>query len=112
MLALLMFRDQRREQQERAIRASRDRRFCGDPGRRTAKIPACYGMSDRHVTLMLDRPGERLDRALADSLPELSRAQCQRLIKDGKVTIGGGALRPARCCGEEKRFTLSSPIPR
>lgn len=46
-------------------------------------------MSDRHVTLMLDRPGERLDKVLADALPDLSRAQCQRLIREGQVTIGG-----------------------
>jgi 23S rRNA pseudouridine1911/1915/1917 synthase len=41
----------------------------------------------RSVTLHF--PGERLDRALAEALPEWSRAQWQRLIKEGQVVIGG-----------------------
>src|SRR5687768_8108843 len=44
-------------------------------------------------TITLDSPGERLDRALAEALPELSRAQWQRLIKEGQVTIGGQPVR-------------------
>lgn len=40
-------------------------------------------------TITLDSPGERLDRALAEMLPELSRAQWQRLIKEGQVTMAG-----------------------
>lgn len=44
-------------------------------------------MSERHRTVILDAPGERVDKALADALPELSRAQCQRLLKEGRVFI-------------------------
>lgn len=44
-------------------------------------------MSERHLTLILDEPGERVDKALANALPELSRAQCQRLLKEGRVYI-------------------------
>lgn len=44
-------------------------------------------MSERLLTVILDEPGERVDKALANALPDLSRAQCQRLIKEGRVTI-------------------------
>jgi 23S rRNA pseudouridine1911/1915/1917 synthase len=44
-------------------------------------------MSERHRTVILDAPGERVDKALADALPELSRVQCQRLLKEGRVFI-------------------------
>ncbi|MGD2050133.1 MAG: RluA family pseudouridine synthase [Chloroflexota bacterium] len=44
-------------------------------------------MSKRLLTVVLDEPGERVDKALANALPELSRAQCQRLIKEGRVTM-------------------------
>jgi 23S rRNA pseudouridine1911/1915/1917 synthase len=37
---------------------------------------------------------ERLDKLLADHLPELSRAQIQALIKDGNITVDGKAAKP------------------
>jgi 23S rRNA pseudouridine1911/1915/1917 synthase len=68
-------------------------------------------MSDRHVTLILDRPGERLDRVLADELPELSRAQCQRLIKDGQVTMGGKRVKASQVLrgGETVNVVIADP---
>ena len=47
-------------------------------------------MDERRVTLHFkgDHP-QRLDRFLGDSLPELSRAQAQRLIKQGRVRVDG-----------------------
>lgn len=47
---------------------------------------------DQQVTLHLDAPGQRLDRALADAWPEISRMQWQRLIKDGLVSVDGQPL--------------------
>lgn len=38
--------------------------------------------------------GERFDRALADALPELSRARIQALLADGQVAIAGSAATP------------------
>ena len=35
------------------------------------------------------RAPERLDRFLAESLPELSRSQIKRLIDDGQVRVDG-----------------------
>ncbi|HEX6385887.1 MAG TPA: RluA family pseudouridine synthase [Anaerolineae bacterium] len=46
-------------------------------------------MSGQRVELTLDAPGERLDRALVAAMPDLSRAQWQRLIKEGQVTLAG-----------------------
>lgn len=45
------------------------------------------------VTLRLEMPGERLDRALAETMPELSRVQWQRLIRDGLVTAESQPLK-------------------
>ncbi len=50
-------------------------------------------MGDEYIELELNTPGERLDKAVADALPNLSRAQLQRLIKEGKVEVDG---RPAK----------------
>lgn len=41
------------------------------------------------VEITLEDVGERLDRALAERFPDLSRMQWQRLIREGHVTVGG-----------------------
>lgn len=47
-------------------------------------------MNDRVVTLFYDGDkSERLDKFLADSLPEFSRSRLQSLIKNGNVTVDG-----------------------
>lgn len=43
----------------------------------------------RQLNLILDAPGERIDKALAEAHPDLSRSQWQQLIADGHVTIEG-----------------------
>jgi 23S rRNA pseudouridine1911/1915/1917 synthase len=43
--------------------------------------------SEQVVHLQVDAVGERLDRYLARVLPDLSRSQVQRLIRDGLVTL-------------------------
>jgi len=48
--------------------------------------------TDTH-TFTPHRPGERLDKTLADLLPHLSRAHIQRLIKKGEATVNGAAVR-------------------
>jgi 23S rRNA pseudouridine1911/1915/1917 synthase len=65
------------------------------------------------LTLTLDAPGERLDRALKEAHPDLSRSQWQRLIKEEQVTIDGqpvkGSLRLAG--GEVVEVTLPDATP-
>jgi 23S rRNA pseudouridine1911/1915/1917 synthase len=50
-------------------------------------------MNGLQTELVLDAVGQRLDRALADALPVLSRTQIQQLIKEGQVVLNG---QPAR----------------
>ena len=46
-------------------------------------------MEDETIDLILEEPGERLDRALVNVLPDLSRAQVQKLIKEERVLVNG-----------------------
>lgn len=49
--------------------------------------------SGRLIHLTLDAAGERLDRALTEAHPDLSRVQWQRLIQEGQVTLDGRPLK-------------------
>jgi 23S rRNA pseudouridine1911/1915/1917 synthase len=44
-------------------------------------------MTDRVVRLLVEAGGDRIDRYLANAVPDLSRAQIQRLIDDGFITV-------------------------
>ena len=46
-------------------------------------------MNDRIITLTADDRAARLDRFVAEALPELTRGAIQRLIDDGAVTVNG-----------------------
>ncbi len=46
-------------------------------------------MAPQRYTFAASQAGERLDRTLADRLPELSRAHLQRLIREGEVVVSG-----------------------
>jgi 23S rRNA pseudouridine1911/1915/1917 synthase len=50
--------------------------------------------SERVVHLQVEVAGERLDRYLARALPDLSRSQVQRLIRDGLVALGEEMPKP------------------
>ncbi len=57
--------------------------------------------------------GERLDRFVADSLPQLSRSAVQRLIKDGEIQVNG---QPAKAslrleAGDRVQITLPPDEP-
>lgn len=57
----------------------------------------------RQLDLILDAPGERVDKALATAHPDLSRSQWQQLIADGHVTIEGETIKASlRLEGGEK----------
>lgn len=49
-------------------------------------------MSER-LDLVLDAPGERIDKALAEARPELSRTRWQQLIDEGLVTVEGESVK-------------------
>ena len=46
-------------------------------------------MTDRIVTLTADASASRLDRFIAQALPELTRGAAQRLVDDGAVAVNG-----------------------
>lgn len=57
--------------------------------------------------------GQRLDRALADRLPELSRARLQRMIEAGDVEVSGRRAKPAHRLrlGELVAGRVPDPVP-
>ncbi|WP_298819227.1 RluA family pseudouridine synthase [Chloroflexus sp.] len=68
---------------------------------------------ERMVVVPPTATGERIDRFLAATLPDLSRAQVQRLIEQGLVLYAG---RPARASqplrpGVVIQVTVPSPVP-
>lgn len=61
-----------------------------------------------------DKAGTRLDRVLADAIPELSRARIQALMAEGQVVAGESADAPAALEAKRKTkvgevYTLSVP---
>ena len=62
---------------------------------------------NQKIELTLETEGERLDRALTELLPELSRMQWQRLIREGQVTVDGERARSSyRIAGGEKLVAI------
>jgi len=70
-------------------------------------------MSERRESLIATQVGQRLDKALTKRLPDLSRAQIQRLINEGEVTVDGATVKPSlRLAGGEQievRIAVSEP---
>lgn len=68
--------------------------------------------SGHPVELTLRLAGERLDKALCDAMPQLSRMQWQRLLQDGLVTLNGRALtRPSMRVNGNERLVAILPEP-
>ncbi len=67
-------------------------------------------MDSQSFTFSIDRPGERLDRTLADLLPDFSRAHLQRLIKEGEVTVDGKTVtKPSTRLEKDTVLTIRIP---
>jgi 23S rRNA pseudouridine1911/1915/1917 synthase len=66
-------------------------------------------MNEEALILTLEKPGERVDKALADKLPAFSRAQIQRLIQDGRVRIGGTAVKASYRLGGGEQVVVDIP---
>lgn len=68
----------------------------------------------RTIRLSIPSPGGRLDRVLADHLPELSRNRVQHLIQQGRVRLDGQPVsKPALAVqgGELVELTIPAPAP-
>lgn len=67
----------------------------------------------RRLVFPEDRPSERLDRYLAECLPELSRSQLKKLIDDGLILLDQEPAKAASKLkgGEVLQVTLPEPVP-
>lgn len=73
--------------------------------------PPPLEMNPQTMVINLDRPGERLDRALAAARPDISRAQWQRLIKEACVTLDGRPVKASqRLEGGESLVVVLPPV--
>jgi 23S rRNA pseudouridine1911/1915/1917 synthase len=69
-------------------------------------------MNERSLVITIDNGGKRLDVALANELSDFSRAQCQRLIKEGNVTVNGHVTKPSHRLegGEHIEIVIQEPV--
>ena len=65
---------------------------------------------EKTIELMVEETGGRLDKYVADHT-ELSRAHIQKLIREGKVLVGGRTARPKRGITRNERITIMIPPP-
>ncbi|MBC8449338.1 MAG: RluA family pseudouridine synthase [Chloroflexi bacterium] len=63
------------------------------------------------ITLTVEQPGVRLDRYLAAQLPDRSRAEMQRWIKEGRVTVDGAAFKASYKLQAGERISVRVPEP-
>ena len=61
------------------------------------------------VTLVARADGQRVDRFVADELPQLSRSQVKRLIQSGQVTLNGEPVKPAASLSQGDRVVVQVP---
>ncbi|HEX5418217.1 MAG TPA: RluA family pseudouridine synthase [Chloroflexota bacterium] len=70
-------------------------------------------LSTTEFVVPAESAGERLDRFLSERLTDLSRAQIQRLVERGEITLDGAATRPAERLkpGQVIRVAVPEPEP-
>lgn len=68
--------------------------------------------SSHHIHVPAGTATQRLDKWLSDQLPDLSRAQVQRLIQDGQVTLNGAlCLSASTKISADQLISLNVPEP-
>lgn len=65
----------------------------------------------RVLTLVVDSDARRLDRFVADRVPDLSRSRLHRLIAQGNVTVDGVETKPATKLRGGQRVAITIPDP-
>ena len=65
----------------------------------------------RTLTLVAESGARRLDRFVAERLPDLSRSRLHRLITEGYVTLDGVVAKPASGLRSGQRVTVTIPDP-
>ena len=66
---------------------------------------------DEVYRLVVDIPGERLDKFVSRKLMQFSRARLQKLIGEGYVLVNGTAARPALKLNAGDKLTVTIPPP-
>ncbi len=61
--------------------------------------------------LQVDQPAARLDQWLAQAIPQLSRSQLQKLIRQGQVLVAGQPARPSAALQPGDVVTVHLPAP-
>ena len=70
------------------------------------------GNGDRHqIEVPIGQDGSRLDAFLTVQLPDRSRSQIQKLIKDGHVSGPVKQLRPSTAVRAGQKYTIELPAP-
>ena len=72
---------------------------------------AAEGMAARSVTIAPEAAGGRLDKTLAEHLPDLSRGRIQALMAQGLVSRDGAALSDASAKARPGEYRLLIPPP-
>jgi 23S rRNA pseudouridine1911/1915/1917 synthase len=75
------------------------------------KRPGGVGLisSPRVYNFVVDDPGARLDKYVAEKCPELSRTQAQKLIADGHVTVNDSTAKTGLKLGIGDKVTVRIP---
>ena len=62
-------------------------------------------------SLVVDKPGTRLDKYVSEQYPQLSRTQVQKLIGDGYITVNNRDARAGLKLNTGDRLTINIPPP-
>ena len=68
-------------------------------------------MTDMQYEFTVTDSGERLDKLVVEQVPDLSRAQIQALIKEGRVTVNGAAVKAGIKLRGGEVIRVSVPAP-
>ncbi|MGA9350765.1 MAG: RluA family pseudouridine synthase [Anaerolineae bacterium] len=68
-------------------------------------------MTGQIIRLLAAEGGQRLDKYIVNEISELSRSMVQRLIKEGRVTVGGEATKPSYPVQEGDEIVVRVPPP-
>jgi 23S rRNA pseudouridine1911/1915/1917 synthase len=73
--------------------------------------PVCDEAATLTLSLSADEAGGRLDKTLAERLPELSRARIQALLAEGRISRDGQALASASARAAPGTYAIAVPPP-
>src|SRR5579862_5927453 len=69
------------------------------------------GVEHTELVVAAEQAGARLDRFLAEQLPELSRTRIQALVDEGRVRVDGIARKPSHRMEEGETVEIEVPAP-